>query len=220
MCRQLATNDPRGNHCPDELNRLTCPDIPRRYSSHVTNAVSSARERLVGVASRLFYAEGIHAVGVDRVIAEAGVAKATLYAHFASKDELVATYLARHSERWAAAVEEEAAASEVLPQALAPFVVLAERAAIPTYRGCPFINAAAEFPGPGPVADQIGRHRQRVRRTFAGLLGDALQGHGLVDMLVALYDGAMTGAYLDRDTAVVDHARDAGEKLLRHQGQW
>jgi len=61
----------------------------------VATATPSARERLVEVASRLFYAEGIRAVGVDRVIAEAGVAKATLYAHFASKDELVAAYLAR-----------------------------------------------------------------------------------------------------------------------------
>src|SRR5579875_3011870 len=122
-------------------------------------ATRSARERLVDVASRLFYAEGIRAVGVDRVIAEAGVAKATLYAHFASKDELVAAYLERQSAWWAAAVDGRAdPRGGLLARVLTPFDVLAERAASPGYRGCPFINAAAEFPGSGPVADQISRH--------------------------------------------------------------
>ena len=179
-------------------------------------ATPSARERLVEVASRLFYAEGIHAVGVDRVIAQAGVAKATLYAHFASKDELVAAYLDRQSAWWAAAVEERAdTGGGLLARALAPFDVLADRAASPAYRGCPFINAAAEFPDPGPVADQISRHRQRVRDTFSGLLGGTSQDRGRIDMLVALYDGAMTGAYLDRDPGIVGAARRGGEILLR-----
>lgn len=178
----------------------------------------SASERLLEVASRLFYAEGIHAVGVDRVIAEAAVAKATLYAHFASKDELVAAYLARQSTWWAAAVAERAATgSRSTPPALAPFDVLAERAASRGYRGCPFINAAAEFPGPGPVADQVGRHRRRVRATFADLAGGADGDRGLVDALVALYDGAMTGAYLDGDPRIVSHARRAAETLLRDE---
>ena len=139
------------------------------------------------VAGRLFYAEGIHAVGVDRVIAEAGVAKATLYAHFASKEDLVAVYLERQSAWWVAAAEERAGTGGGrLARALAPFDILAERAASPGYRGCPFINAAAEFPEPGPVADQISRHRQRVRDTFANLVGGTSQDDGLIGMLVAL----------------------------------
>lgn len=186
-------------------------------------ATSSARERLLDVAYRLFYTEGIHAVGVDRVIAEAGVAKATLYAHFASKDELVAAYLARHSDRWAAAVEQRAAlarSAPATPIALTPFDVLAERAAGPDYRGCPFINAAAELPGPGPVADQIAAHRRRVRATFSVLIGEPGSDLALLAMIVALYDGAMSAAYLDRDPTVVDHARRGAEELLcRHGGQ-
>lgn len=182
----------------------------------MTIATPSARERLVEVASRLFYAEGVHAVGVDRVIAEASVAKATLYAHFASKDELVAAYLERQSTWWAAAVNERADTDgDRLAAVLAPFDVLADRAASPGYRGCPFINAAAEFPGPGPVADQISRHRQRVRDTFADLIGGTSQNRDLIDILVALYDGAMAGAYLDRDPRIVRTARQAGEILLR-----
>ena len=175
-----------------------------------------AQDRLVEVASRLFYAEGIHAVGVDRVIAEAGVAKATLYAHFTSKEDLVAVYLERQSAWWVAAVKERAdTRGGRLARALAPFDILAERAASPGYRGCPFINAAAEFPEPGPVADQISRHRQRVRDTFADLVGGTSQDDGLIVMLVALYDGAMAGAYLDRDPGIVGQARRGAEALLR-----
>lgn len=189
----------------------------------VAVATSSARDRLLEVASRLFYAEGIHAVGVDRVIAEAGVAKATLYAHFASKDELVAAYLARHSLWWAAAVEERLgparpAPAAPTPRALAAFDVLAERAATPGYRGCPFINAAAEFPEPGPVADQIAAHRQRVRQTFSELIAPTGENPELLAVIVALYDGAMSAAYLDRDPTVVDHARRGAEELIRRHG--
>ncbi len=184
-------------------------------------AARTARERLVEAASRLFYAEGIHAVGVDRVIAEAGVAKATLYTHFASKDELVAAYLARRSDRWAAAVLARAASAGSAPgvsapMALAAFDVLAERVSSPDYRGCPFINAAAEFPGPGPVADQVAAHRRRVRETFAELIGEPGHDLGRLATIVALYDGAMSAAYLDHDPTVVDHARRAAEELLRH----
>ena len=186
----------------------------------MATATPSARERLVEVASRLFYAEGIRAVGVDRVIAEAGVAKATLYAHFASKDELVAAYLDHHSRRWVAAVDERVAPTRPAPAAptppaLAAFDVLAERAATPGYRGCPFINAAAEFPAPGPVADQIVAHRQRVRDTFSDLIAPTGADTPLLDMIVALYDGAMSAAYLDHDPAVVAHARRGAEDLLR-----
>ncbi len=185
---------------------------------------SSARNRLLEVASRLFYAEGIHAVGVDWVIAEAGVAKATLYAHFASKDELVAAYLARQSLWWVATVEERVAPARSspvasTPMALAAFDVLAERAASPGYRGCPFINAAAEFPEAGPVAEQIAAHRRRVRETFSDLIGTTGRDPGLLAVIVALYDGAMSAAYLDRDPSVVDHARHGAEELLRRHGR-
>lgn len=176
----------------------------------------STKERLLEVASRLFYAEGIHTVGIDRVVAEAGVAKTTLYAHFPSKDDLVAAYLARHSMGWAAAVEKRLAATPpaLTLRALAPFDVLAERAAAPGYRGCPFINAAAEFPA-GPVADQIAAHRQRVRQTFSNLTAPIREDSKLLNIIVALYDGAMSAAYLDHDPAVVAHARRAAEELLR-----
>lgn len=180
----------------------------------------SARERLLEVASRLFYAEGIHAVGIDRVIAEADVAKATLYAHFSSKDELVAAYLARQSQGWGEAVERQVgeAGPGSLAAALAPFDLLAERAGSFGYRGCPFINAAAEFPERGPVADQVAAHRRLVRAKLSELMGPAGQDRALLDAIVSLYDGAMSDAYLDRDPTVVPHARLAAEELLAYHG--
>lgn len=186
-----------------------------RYPSLVGLAVPSPRERLLEVASRLFYAEGIHAVGVDRVIAGARVAKATLYAQFASKDELVAAYLARRSRTWEDTVVRRAAAFRPgsLAAALTPFDVLSEGAAAAGYRGCPFINAAAEFPEPGPVAEQITAHRKRVRTTFSDLIG-AGDDAALLDGLVALYDGVMVGTYLDHDQAVIQHARTAAAVLM------
>lgn len=179
-------------------------------------ASPGARERLVDVADRLFYAEGIHPVGIDRVIAQAQVAKATLYAHFAGKDELVAAYLSRRSDAWVAAVETRAGG--LLPGlpdiALAPFDVLAQRAADPSYRGCPFINAAAEFPGSGPVTTQVRAHRDRVRALFARLLELAVADPSLLDHLIVLYDGALSAAYLDRSVQAVVVAREVASGLL------
>ncbi|MDA8027341.1 MAG: TetR family transcriptional regulator [Actinomycetota bacterium] len=185
--------------------------------------ISSTQDRLLDVASQLFYTEGINAVGIERVVTEAGVAKATLYAHFASKDELVAAYLARRSNAWVDAVRERVDRERIeptlhsTPKALLAFDILAERAQSPGYRGCPFINAAAEFPHQGPVAEQVAAHRQRVRETFTELIAESNGDPGIVAMIMSLYDGAMSAAYLDHDPTVVYHARrGAGELLSRH----
>lgn len=187
----------------------------------MTVATLSPRERLLEVASRLFYSEGIHAVGIDRVIAEAGVAKATLYAHFASKGELVAAYLSDQSRWWSAAVKARVGQSEPgsIGAALAPFTVLGERAASPSYRGCPFINAAAEFPGPGPVAEQVSAHRRRVRATFGELTGVTGEDDAVIEVIMALYDGAMSGAYLDHNPEVVGRVSREVEALLERRRQ-
>src|SRR4051794_1140020 len=99
------------------------------------------------VASALFYAEGIHAVGIDRIIAEAGVAKATFYHHFVSKDELVRAYLVEEYQRQRDALEAvHRAAADPRAALLGIFELLVDNAANPRFRGCPFTNAAAEYP--------------------------------------------------------------------------
>jgi AcrR family transcriptional regulator len=183
-----------------------------------TNAVG-ARERLLEVAGRLFYADGIHAVGVDRVIAEAGVAKATLYAHFSGKEELVAAYLSRRSSEWQAWVDASlpGLAQDSADRVLGLFDLLAERFSAPDYRGCPFINAAAEYPGQGLVAEQISAHRARVRRLFHRLLDEMAQPDpgGLTETLMVLYDGAMVAAQLDANPRAARYAQSVADRLLR-----
>lgn len=86
----------------------------------------------------------------------------------------------------------------------------------PDYRGCPFINAAAEYPGPGVVAEQIAAHRARVRRLFVRLLGVKHLGQrqNLVEQLLVVYDGAMVAAQLDATAAAAAYARTVAASLL------
>lgn len=182
----------------------------------MTSSATGPQERLLDVASRLFYAEGIHAVGIDRVVAEASVAKATLYAHFASKAELVAAYLARQSQAWVDANDTRLAGHRAgtAEAVLALFGLLHDESRGPGYRGCPFINAAAEFPAPGPVAAEIARHRERMRAVFSAAGGPLLADPAMLHAVIALYGGAMSAAHLDHDPAIVLHAAAAARSLL------
>src|SRR5690242_17662585 len=106
------------------------------------------RERILDVADELFYGRGIHATGVDEIVARSGAAKTTLYAHFSSKDQLVASYLQRRSDSWKDYLGRELAAygGEPAERIDRVFELLTEGCVYPDFRGCPFINAAAEFP--------------------------------------------------------------------------
>src|SRR3954465_15057906 len=105
---------------------------------------STARRRGLAAATTLFYAEGIHAVGIDRIIAEAAVAKATFYHHFPSKDDLVCAYLNEQSHR----IRRSTVPSGDTPEEeiVSVFDAIGEYACGPGFRGCAFINAAAEYP--------------------------------------------------------------------------
>jgi len=177
------------------------------------------RDRILETASALFYGEGIHAVGVDRVTAESGVAKATLYQQFRSKDELVAACLQRRAEYWRRSIAEPVLALSGPPgrRVGALFRRMGEEFAEPGFRGCPFINAAAEYPGrEGPVAAAIAAHRAQVRGLFAGLLAGlpAARRGALTDQMVLLYDGMMVSAQLDQGPVAARRAQAAARHLL------
>jgi AcrR family transcriptional regulator len=187
-------------------------------ADHVTR-LPAARDRILQAAADLFYSEGIHAVGVDRVAAESGVAKATLYQQFRSKDELVAACLQRRAEHWRRTVAEPVLArpGSASRRVSAVFGHLGEAFAAPGYRGCPFVNAAAEYPGDdGPVAAVIAAHRAQVRGLFTELLGAFPAGRraALTDQLVLLYDGTMIGAQLDHGPRAARQAQAAARHLL------
>lgn len=162
---------------------------------------SAARERLLGTASELFYREGIHAVGVDRIIAEAGVTRATFYRHFPSKEDLVEAYLGVEDANIRGAFD-DAEASGAEPKALVGLVIerLADDVARHHTRGCPFINAAAEYPDPDSgVRVAVAQHRAWFRSTLEELLSaaEAPDPEGAAAELVLVRDAAMVGGYLD-----------------------
>ncbi len=178
----------------------------------------SARARLLDAANELFYAEGVHSVGVDRVIERAGVAKATLYNTFGSKDELVRAYLLGRQEVRRGRIESRIGQfDDPRQKILAVYDLLGEIFAEESYNGCAFLNASAEARPPGSgVGEVCDDARAYVRTLLTRLAGDA----GLADpdslgrQLVVLYDGAVVGAKMDRDPSVAATARAAATALI------
>jgi AcrR family transcriptional regulator len=180
----------------------------------------SARERLLAAANELFYAEGVHTVGIDRVIERAGVAKASLYSSFGSKDELVRAYLlARHEARQRRIVERIAQSDAPRERILAIFDLMGEMSAEPTYRGCAFVNASAEGGPNQDVRRVCDTTRAWIRGLFTRLAADlgAADPALLGNQLMLLYDGASTGASMDRDVARAGLARQLAEILIDSQ---
>src|SRR4051795_6789647 len=135
----------------------------------------SARERLLTAADELFYAEGVHTVGIDRVIERAGVAKASLYSCFGSKEELVRAYLEnRHEIRRKRLLAGLERFDNPRDRLLGVFDVLAELTATPGFRGCAFYNASAESVAEGGAVEQVSNaNRAWTRDLLTQLATDA-----------------------------------------------
>jgi AcrR family transcriptional regulator len=179
----------------------------------------SARERLLDAASELFYNEGIQSVGIDRIIEQAGVAKASLYNTFGSKEELVQAYLATRQsgtfERLTAAIDRHTNPRDRL---LAVFDAQAELAAQPNFRGCAFISATAEAPPGGRIERASDDYRTEIRALFSRLAGQAgvSEPDLLARQLHLLYDGAGISARMDHDPTAPRGARAAAATLLEN----
>lgn len=173
----------------------------------ITTVSSPVRDRLVEAATELFYAQGLRAVSVDKVIDRAGTTKVTFYRHFKSKDDLVVDYLERMAAQEREGIGAAVARGDGDVDAALRSVseTLGTMACSPGFRGCPFINAAAEYPDPGsPVRRAVLAHREWLEATVT----EAFRRAGHPDPLsagrhwVVLRDGAMVAAYLDDpDTA-------------------
>jgi AcrR family transcriptional regulator len=169
-----------------------------------TREASEARQRLLETADRLFYRDGIRAVGIDRIIAEAGVAKMSLYKHFPSKDDLILAYLDRRAQQGRAAVQDLIARYPGDPRGAlhAWAVAFTEDGVVDEYRGCTFINAAAEYGQPDhPVRAAAVAMRRWVCDTKEALLREA--GHpepaAAARTLLALRTGYLISASLEED---------------------
>jgi len=179
-------------------------------------ATPSARERLLAAANELFYDEGVHTVGIDRVIERAGVAKASLYNTFGSKDELVRAYL---EERHAVVLQriDRYLQRYDTPRdrLLGVFEAQGEMFARPGYRGCAFASASAESPGEA-VSQATDSYRAAVRDLLTGLAREAgaPDPEMLGQQLHLLYDGASLSARMDRDPSASAASRAAAEALL------
>jgi AcrR family transcriptional regulator len=171
------------------------------------------------VADELFYARGLRAVGVDEIVARSAAAKASLYAHFPTKDDLICGYLRQRSVDWRAHLHSELARRGGTPRRQLDHVfdVLAEGCAAPGFRGCPFINAAVEFPDPAHPARVIAaEHRRWVRELLLRLAREARlrAPEMLAGQLALIYDAAMVGTQLDGETTPAESARDAARALV------
>ena len=168
-------------------------------------------ERILAAADRLFYRQGIRAVGVDTVAAEAGVSKRTLYNHYPSKDHLIAAYL---TARFRPVPPSDAPARE---QLLGAFDRLERIIADGSFRGCPFVNAVTEIGEASHPAVAIARRFKEERRQWYRALLERLKAkdaNGLATQLQLLFEGGLAAALVHGDSRVARSARSAAEILL------
>lgn len=175
-----------------------------------TTMRTSISEQILSVAGMLFYREGIRAVGIDRIIEEASVAKATLYRHFPSKDHLVAAYLEDRHHRVMRSLEEVTDTIDTPRRQIAAiFERLFEKADSPEFRGCAFALAVAEHGDSPRVVSVARRHKSSVKAIFdtvmarAGVTSDQPAAH-----LALLYEGALATVAVGREPGAVMIARD------------
>ena len=179
----------------------------------------SARERILEAASDLFYQEGVQNVGIDRIIAESGVAKMSLYNNFKSKDDLIAAYIEQRGAEWSAFLAKrlDELASEPQAKILAIFDVLARWAAKPNFRGCAFINSSVELANPEHPGFQIAVKQKKMTLTFLQDLAaqaNLSQPESLAPQLMILIEGSIVVAMMHKNSDAMISAKQAAQILI------
>lgn len=180
---------------------------------------SEARQRLLETADRLFYRDGVRAVGIDRIIAEAGVAKMSLYKHFPSKDDLILAVLKHREEGvlafFRAAMERHGKRAKNPIRAF--FAALKDFFESPGFRGCPFQNAAVELADPAhPGSEFVRGHKQRFSEFLRGLVEQTVgkAAAKVAPAVAILVEGAIMTAVIQGNPEAADVARDAALRLV------
>jgi AcrR family transcriptional regulator len=185
--------------------------------------MTAGRERILETAYELFARHGTRSVGVDRIVAEAGTAKMTLYRNFASKDELVLAFLERRGELWTRGwlqTEVERRAAEPAARLLAIFDVFGEWFAREDFEGCSFINVMLELDDRAdPVRIETVRHLSAIRDFLIGLATAAgiEEPDGFARQWHILMKGSIVAAG-EGDRLAAGRARELGALLLAHRG--
>ncbi|MBJ2156808.1 TetR/AcrR family transcriptional regulator [Variovorax sp. IB41] len=198
----------------------------KRTVATTTEAVASerspsvARARILETAAALFYREGVRAVGVDLVVERSGVAKTSLYRHFTTKDDLVVAFLeqedAEYWRDWDDVAEKTK--GDAAAELEAHIRWIANHILKPTYRGCPFLNVATEFPDAAHPARAITtRHKLELHRRLAALARKAgvRKPEELADQLGLLFDGAYMNGHLTGKKGPVRSFVTAGLALMQ-----
>lgn len=184
---------------------------------------SDIRECILATATRLFHSQGYRATGVNQIIAEAGVAKASFYAHFPSKGELGRAFLERRHEKWSSLVESVLTdAPTPRRKILALFDLWQTQIDEDGFRGCAFVNMAGEFPDPGtPVRAHVKDHKRAMRELFGSLViayddgkHDERYALAVADAIYLLFNSAITECRNFCDTWPIAAAKDAAERML------
>jgi AcrR family transcriptional regulator len=180
---------------------------------------SAARARILEAADRLFGSEGSRVVGVERLVKESDVSRLTFYRQFPSKDESVVAYLTRRSTVERARVADFRAAHPGNPRAVMRAIVASMRGefAAPGFRGCPYINAAAEFAdADSAIRRAVADHRSWYRETMRQLATEmgAVDPEAAADDLVMLRDGAMVSGYLGEADSTAAALTRAGRRVV------
>ena len=184
-----------------------------------TQRPSNARKRIIETAEKLFYTEGIRAVGIDRVIAEAGVAKMTLYNHFPSKDDLVVEVLKHREEQFDLYLRQRMLEhqSQGLNSLKAFFAALKDWFQCSDYRGCAFLNAIAELADSNPTAtDFCADHKRRFKEQVSEIIIESAgpQAAAVAPAICVLVEGAIVTAVSEGNADAAGIAEQAAEILI------
>lgn len=188
--------------------------------SETRNKKSDARRRIVETAERLFYAEGVRAVGIDRIIAEAEVAKMTLYNHFASKDDLILAVLQYRETQFDAmfAKSVERHTGKGMDKLEAFFAALKDWFKSAGFRGCSFINARVELADADhPASKFSAQHKQRFHAMLKEIITETVGAEvaaSLTPAIALMVEGAIVTAVMEQSASPADVAKDAALTLV------
>lgn len=186
------------------------------------NLSGDSSTKILQTASRLFYEQGYHVTGINQVIAEAGVAKASFYHHFSSKEELCIAYLDKRHEDWFSWLQQEVEQNENDQERLLSLFTFLERW-LPNsnFRGCAFLNIASEFPSPDSKIRLLVVDHKNALQDYITQLVDRLNISPrkkntamLANLIYLLFEGAITKSQIYRSTGSIEAAREAVRQLI------